>query len=268
MFLSLIKRFPLLSYFLLAYVFTWAIEVPMALGIRGAIDFHLPLWVEALAAFGPFAAAVIVLRVTRGSPGVRELLDSLCRWRVSPLWFAATVLPPFVVMLAALGMTGQLDKLFSGALLRDLMDAGKLMELIFISSLIRGIGEEPGWRGYALPVLRGRHGPLMASLLLWPVWTLWHLPSFLARPEFAAGAAIGFALGILAATAWTTLLYDKTRSVLMLVLWHTLVNITRGIAGAASGEAFMAYAQVTMLLGVGVILFWLVTRQNDRYEMA
>jgi len=264
----LINRFPLLSYFFLAYLFTWAIEVPMALGIRGFIDFHLPLWVEALAAFGPFVAAVIVLRVTQGPEGVSRLLASLVKWRVPPLWFVVTVVPPFLVMIAALAMTGEAGKLFSGQLCRDLVDAGKMAELIFISSLIRGVGEEPGWRGYALPVLRQRHGPLVATLLLWPVWALWHLPSFLARPEFAVGAAIGFTLGILAATAWTTLLYDKTRSVLMIVLWHTLVNITRGIAGSASAEAFMAYAQVTMLLGIGVILYWIVTRNNDRYALA
>jgi len=252
----------------LAYAFTWAIEVPMALGIRGAINFHLPLWIEALAAFGPFLAAIIVLKITRGTDSVRELFASLCHWRVPPFWFLMTVLPPFLVMLAALGLTGELGKLLSGQLLRDLIDSGKLLELIFIGSLIRGVGEEPGWRGFALPVLRGRHGPLVATLILWPVWALWHLPSFLARPEFAAGAFIGFTFGILAATAWTTWLYDKTRSVLMIVIWHALVNFTRGIAGAASAEAFMAYAQVTLLLGVSVMLYWLVTRQNDRYAVA
>ncbi|MBT8421799.1 MAG: CPBP family intramembrane metalloprotease [Gammaproteobacteria bacterium] len=264
----MIRRFPLLSYFVLAYAFTWAIEIPVALGARGSIDFHLPMWIEALAAFGPFAAAIIVLRVTDGPDGVSRLLASLVRWRVPPLWLAMTVVPPFLVMIAALAMTGETGKLFSGQLCRDLMDAGKMLELIFISSLIRGVGEEPGWRGYALPMLREKHGPLVATLLLWPVWAVWHLPAFLARPEFAAGAAIGFTFGILAATAWTTLLYDKTRSVLMLVLWHTLVNITRGIAGSASGEAFMAYAQVTTLLGIAVIAYWLITRANDRYVRA
>lgn len=264
----MIRRFPLLSYFVLAYLLTWAIEVPMALGIRGVIDFHLPLWVEAIAAFGPFAAAVIVLGVTEGPEGVSRLLASLCRWRVPPLWFLVTVVPPFLVMIAALAITGETGKLFSGQLCRDLVDAGKMMELIFISSLIRGVGEEPGWRGYALPMLRERHGPLVATLLLWPVWALWHLPSFLARPEFAVGAAIGFTFGILAATAWTTLLYDKTRSVLMIAIWHALVNITRGITGAASNEAFMAYAQVALVLGVAVMLYWIVTRDNSRYARA
>ena len=93
--MSLLHRFPLLSYFVLAYALTWVIELPMALGVRGVIDVHLPLWVEAFAAFGPFVAAVIVLRVTRGAEGVNELLASLGRWRVSPFWAAcsSSILP-------------------------------------------------------------------------------------------------------------------------------------------------------------------------------
>jgi membrane protease YdiL (CAAX protease family) len=117
------------------------------------------------------------------------------------------------------------------------MEAGKFAELIFLGGIIRGIGEEPGWRGFALPVLRGRHGPLVASLLLWPVWTCWHLPAFLMRPEFALGAWIGFSVGILAATAWSTLLYDRTRSVLMIAIWH------------------------------GLIIYWLISRPG-KYEVA
>lgn len=258
--MTAIKKYPLLSYFLLAYLLSWSLEVPMALTARGIINVHLPFWLEALAGFGPFAAAVIVLKITEGSGGVRRLLDSLLRWRVPGIWLLATVLSPFAVLFAALAITGETDKFFSGELIGQLSTEGKLLELILIGGVLRGIGEEPGWRGLALPLLRGRYGPLLATLLLWPVWTCWHLPSFLLRPEFAVGAWVGFAVGILAATAWTTLLYDKTRSVLMIAIWHALINITRGIAGSASTEAFFAFAQAMLAIGLCVIIYWLFVR--------
>ena len=256
----MIRSWPLLSYFLLAYLFTWAIEVPMALDARGIMAVHLPHWLEGLAAFGPFAAALIVLNATRGREGIQALFASLFKWRVPSLWLAAAVVSPFVIMFAALAMTGQSGELLSGTLCAAIADEGRWVGIIVTGGLLRGVGEEPGWRGFALPLLRSRFGPLLATLALWPVWACWHLPSFLMRPEFQLGAWIGFSFGILAAAAWSTLLYDKTRSVLMVAIWHALINITRTIAGSASSEAFFAFAQLMTGVGLLVIVYWLIVR--------
>ncbi len=150
--------------------------------------------------------------------------------------------------------------LLSGELCRGITEQGRWLDIILLGAVLRGFGEEPGWRGFALPVLRTRFGPLLATLALWPFWLCWHLPAFLMRPEFQIGAWIGFSFGILAATAWSTLLYDRTRSVLMIVLWHALINMTRTLTGSASSEAFVMFAQVVTGLGLLVIVYWLIAR--------
>jgi membrane protease YdiL (CAAX protease family) len=48
------------------------------------------------------------------------------------------------------------------------------VRLVFV--VVNGLGEETGWRGYALPLRRRRHGTLAPSLLLVPNWAGWHLP--------------------------------------------------------------------------------------------
>ena len=213
--MSLLKRYPLTSYYCLAYLFTWAIEVPMLLAVRGYIDIHLPVALEALAAFGPFAAAMLVSYQAYGSAAARDLLRSLVNWRVPAGWMAFAILSPFAVLLTALLITGETGKLFSGELSRSLVASGKMFELVVLGGVLRGIGEEPGWRGFALPILRRRAGPLLATCALFPVWLCWHLPSFLMRPEFAWSAWFGFSAGILSAAIWCTFMYDATRSVLV-----------------------------------------------------
>ena len=258
--MSFLKSRPLSSYFLLAYVFTWAIEIPMLLTARGIWDIQFPHALEALAGFGPFAAAALVLYVTEGSAAVSKLIASLGKWRVPVPWLLFTILSPFVILLAALAMTGESDKLFSGTLSRELVAAGKMFELVILGGILRGIGEEPGWRGYALPMLRSRSGPLLATLALFPIWWLWHLPSFLMRPDFGPLQFVLFGLGILSAAVWSTQMYDATRSVLMIAAWHALINICRGYAGAASPAAFMAFAQLVLLVAIVIVVYWLVRR--------
>ena len=49
------------------------------------------------------------------------------------------------------------------------------------------MGEETGWRGFALPRLQAHLGGLGASLVLGVVWGLWHLPLTLTSDDSAAG---------------------------------------------------------------------------------
>src|SRR5215471_20883036 len=77
-------------------------------------------------------------------------------------------------------------------------ESSLLYVVTILSLMIFGspLGEEPGWRGFALPRLQQRYGPLAGSLVLGPLWALWHLPLFYT----AWGASyqiIGIPLGLL-----------------------------------------------------------------------
>ena len=127
-----------------------------------------PPWII-VATFGPTVAAVITHRVTTGS----------CRaFRISATWrrtVGATVAGVALMVLAYLVLPGVMTA-----------DPRKLHWSILTSvavynysTLLGGpLGEEPGWRGYALPRLEAALGPVRGSLVLGLLWTGWHLPLF------------------------------------------------------------------------------------------
>jgi membrane protease YdiL (CAAX protease family) len=250
------------AYVLLAYGLTWLVMLPWVLVQRGLWEFELPDHWEVLGAFGPFLAALLVSWRVAGSAGARDLVAGLTRWRVALRWRAVTLLSPLVILMMAV-----LAAVLSGSPLGlarvqsiSWLSALGLLDLVIAGALLQSLGEEPGWRGFMLPRLRARYGPLASTAVLAPVWILWHLPAFLGRPEFGAVQLLGLALGLAAAAAWLTLIYEATGSLLMAVLWHALINVARGIALAISSTTFVAFSSLVLASGVVIVGYWLLKR--------
>jgi hypothetical protein len=88
------------------------------------------------------------------------------------------------------------------------------------------LGEEIGWRGYALPRLQSRRTALMASLVLGTLHALWHLPLWLnGDPDNQLGLYPAFVIQVIAVAVIYTWLYNGTKgSLLLAVLFHTALN--------------------------------------------
>ena len=165
---SLIRRYPLVSFFVLACALSW---------------WGWPLYALDLAptpiAPGPFVAAFIVLAITRGKTGVVELLRRMVRWRVGLRWYAAALGLPIVVTLTAVALNVFVLGAQPTSSAAELGGWSSLIPTFFILLLIPGLGgawEEPGFRGYALPRLQVGRSALLASLILGVLWAFWHLP--------------------------------------------------------------------------------------------
>jgi len=258
--LTFIRHRPLLSYVLLACGLSWLVAIPLMLSRRGILDTEISDAWEILAAFGPFAAALLIAWSLNGRSGAAAIFKSLAHWRVNGFWFLFCVFTPGLLLLAAIILvlmsSGKMPDFESERAMAFSTLAG-FVDLFIITGLVQGFGEEPGWRGFALPRLRQRFGPLAATLCLFPAWLLWHLPMFLTRPEFGLAQWIGFSLGILSAAVWLTLIWDATQSLLMVVIWHAFINVHRSMALAVSTPLFLAMGNVVLLGAVVIIGYWL-----------
>jgi membrane protease YdiL (CAAX protease family) len=214
--MSVVRRYPLIVFFVLAYVFSWWTWPLYAFGLSPS----------PIIAFGPFLAAILVLALTTGKGGVVTLLRRMVRWRVRPVWYAVALLLPVAIS----GGAALLNVVVLGASAPSPAELGAwsgLVPTFFLLLLVPGIGgawEEPGWRGYALPKLQGGHSALLASLILGVVWAFWHLPLMVIGQIHLTDPVF-----IVAWTVVFTWVFNNTNgSVLIAMLMHNMHNVISG----------------------------------------
>jgi membrane protease YdiL (CAAX protease family) len=214
--MSVVRRYPLIVFFVLAYVFSWWTWPLYAFGLSPS----------PIIAFGPFLAAILVLALTTGKGGVVTLLRRMVRWRVRPVWYAVALLLPVAIS----GGAALLNVVVLGASAPSPAELGAwsgLVPTFFLLLLVPGIGgawEEPGWRGYALPKLQGGHSALLASLILGVVWAFWHLPLMVIGQIHLSDPVF-----IVAWTVVLTWVFNNTNgSVLIAMLMHNMHNVISG----------------------------------------
>jgi len=128
-------------------------------------------------------AAVVVTAQEGGRARIRSLLRRIVRWRVAPVWYGVTLLGPLALTLGSMALHvalgGQPPSL--GALIGALPMV--LIMCVYMMIFV-ALGEEVGWRGYALPALQARYSALLSSVILGMMWAFWHLPLFLNPDTF------------------------------------------------------------------------------------
>jgi len=243
------NRRALVAYFTLAYAFSWGIGIPLALSNHGLIDPVLPVWSHYLIGYGPALSAFIVAATVQGRPALRDLTSRIVRWDVGFFWWAVALAPVLISVVSA-----RLIEVFGGTSI-GLSDFGNVHFLpplgpaaLLLWMLTFGIGEEIGWRGFALPRLQKERSAFSATVVLVMLWALWHLPQFFY--VFEPSIAVGWLAGLAAGGITFTWLFNSTRgSVLIVAVAHGAFNF-----GTASITATDSVAAVTS----SVVMIWAV----------
>jgi membrane protease YdiL (CAAX protease family) len=226
-----LKKNTLLTYFVLAYAISWAVWIPIAFTAQGWVNWHAPYALYYVGSFGPMASALIVTAATEGRHGIRKLLGKLLKWRVGFGYYAFAVLAPIGLFAVALLANRMVMGTWSD--LRLLGEADYLpylgpLGVLGLWLLTYGLGEETGWRGFALPHLQRKHSAANATLILALLWAGWHLPAFFFRDTYVEMGVFGlpvFAVTLVFVAMVFTWLYNGTGgSLLVVVLFHAVFN--------------------------------------------
>ena len=191
-------RHRFLAFVVLAYAISWGLWGVAAVG-GGRVPFLL-------GALGPMASAAIVTAWTGHS--LLAWMRPVWRWRVPLRWWLFALGLPTLLYAVVTMVLQLLGSTVDWSLAADRLPA-YLSTFVFVLFL-GGALEEPGWRGFGLPVLQERYSPLRATLILGLVWGVWHIPVY--------GPA-GFVVPLVLAFFYT-LLWNATRSVGLCILLH------------------------------------------------
>ena len=233
--------------------------------------------------FMPSLLGLAMAFAAGGKQGVLNLLRSVGRWRVQSrywliAWFGTLLI--FVIGLGIYLIMGEQAPSFT--VFRQELHLLPIWLLVVFLPFNGPVGEELGWRGYVLPKLQQRRGPIIASLVIGTIWGIWHLPSFFDPASVQASLGlvflIPFMVGTIANSVIMTWLYNRTKASVLVagIIWHAATDfwapmfladfsIAAGPGGTLTVNQTL-YAIVLAILAFVAVILTILTKGQLGYR--
>ncbi len=258
----MVRQSGLATFFSLTFAFTWLLWGLAHPGIQKQLG--LSLSAGLFVGLGTAVPSLVALGLSARRADAGKLLFGLFRWRVHPSWYALALIGPPALMITSTAIHVALGGAWPDY---PATDRWPLFTINFVAVLIVGgpLGEELGWRGYALPRMKAQTAPASAGAALGVIWAAWHIPLFLLPFSPQAGVPfIWFGLQAVALSIVLALVWQRTgRSLLLPLLLHTSVNSFAGPLRMIPGETGSLRPYI-----LSVVLTWalalLLTWSRDR----
>lgn len=265
-----IRKYPALSLFLLAVM----------LGITPVMLVAVKVLPSEYMQLGALSASVagIILASIEGRPGsLRQLLARVLVWRVGLGWWLYVLLFPFIMATGAINLAS----LFGGEPITwgSLKPLSSIIPLLLLYTILAGLGEELGWRGFAIPRLQTRYNALITSLIIGILHSLWHTPLFFidglswntqAHMIGLLPAFLVTAITVINTAIQLTWIFNNTRgSVLLVAVAHGASGAWYSYMGFASDQIPRVYANAILMTSVSIIIVLVfgvknLSRKNER----
>ncbi|MHA1769774.1 MAG: CPBP family intramembrane glutamic endopeptidase [Candidatus Thorarchaeota archaeon] len=232
---------------------------PMVLSSYGLMPGYLAGASVLIGGMSPTLAAVITFYVRDGKKGPKILLEGFKR-RFSAVWLLVALALPLVVFYGA----WTLSKTVLGG--PEVAGIDLLMVSVFLLQMFAmNVWEEIGWRGCAQPILQAKYAPLVSSLLIGAVWSVWHIPLFVVNNSQMLdvyGSFLVFVPFVMADAVVYGWLYNSTNGNLVVAtLYHAMTN---AIGGALLYAGIVVPAQMLLLI---ISIVAAVAVAADRHTM-
>ncbi|MGA8890368.1 MAG: CPBP family intramembrane glutamic endopeptidase [Anaeromyxobacteraceae bacterium] len=266
-----VRTHPLAAFLATAFAFSWSDWLSLAASGARIVPGHLPTDMAGMV--GPAFAAFFVTAVGAGETGLKDLGLRMLRfpWRSpwfwllapAPLWVALAV----ASVLPLLGHAAPPPSSFARYPGLPAMPLVSVFDLVLVGV---GFGQEVGWRGFLLPRLQQRLGPLRGAVAVAPVWGLWVLPLLVVNRAWVPADGwllvplAGSAVLIVSASVVLAFLVARTGgSILGAALWHASLRMTT-VTDGGKGLVGATVVASTLIAAVGLVAVEYGMRRRGR----
>jgi membrane protease YdiL (CAAX protease family) len=246
---------PLRRFFVFAFALTWGVGgVALLIGLwmpdSRPLSTSSPLYY--LAAYSVSLTGIALTARYDGREGLRRLGQRVLPWRSPLRWYLVVAAGYTAITAIALGIAALVQPTAAA------IPPWSAFPTALVIAIVQDpgpIGEEFGWRGFALPRLLERYSPLNASVRLGLIHAAWHIPLFFipGMPQTRVSFPL-FTLGVVSIAIFDTALYLRTgASLLLAILVHLLANVCGGFAANAHAlNVFFAAEGIAAAIVVAV----------------
>ncbi|MFX0141507.1 MAG: CPBP family intramembrane glutamic endopeptidase [Candidatus Hodarchaeota archaeon] len=222
----------LILYFLITFSWSWSFWLPAVLSPTGYSE---PLFFAfyLIGVFGPFVGAFSLTFINEKMEGVKKLGKQFWNVKINPKWWLVIIflypvlfIVPFFIAVIA-GIYTPPDMYFSQPWL-VIVSIPINFAINFIGA---PLGEEFGWRGYALPRFQARWNAFISSIVLGIIWGIWHLPLLIisTTSDLVISIVLYILMVILVSILYTWIFNNTKGNILGLIIFHTIENTMEGL---------------------------------------
>lgn len=237
----------LFNFFVYTILISWILWLPTVLNAQYQ---EMPAILLIIGMFAGFVPSIIGLIMLKKEKGIefRIYLKNKLSFSFSKKWLIAMFIFPLHGVVAFY-LTRIIDSNFETVNPISI----EMVAIIFVQILVIGgaLGEELGWRGYALPKLETIYGWFIGTLLLGILWSFWHLPLFFMTGTVQSNIPLWqFMLQNIVITYFYTWIYNNTRgNLILMILLHGIMN---------TSAAVFPYWQSNIGRYIGIFLFLII----------
>jgi len=264
---NLLKRYPLISFFVLSYLFFMItiMIIGAVVTLTSVSDIIMGLLI-AIASWTPNLAAVVITGVTGSKTEIRNLFASWWKWQVNPGWYLFGFAPILLAFVSAWAYSAFRDADLPR--ITNELTTSAFVLMAFFHTIQGATGEEIGWRGFALPSLQKRFNSLVSAVILGLIISGWHGLLHLVSPPGVPEWQ--FWLLLVSYSIIVTWAYNKSRgSVLIATIFHFSFNFSLELVSTRLGliplgSLFLIRTAVYSALALILILFTGVHLSKER----